>query len=49
MVQDPAHRPGREEVMPQMHYRVAQEGWGRVAETATSYNIPNEKSDHGDI
>jgi hypothetical protein len=37
LVQDPAHRLAREEVVPQVRYRVAQEGWGRVAETAAEY------------
>ena len=36
-VQDPAHRLSREEVVPQVRYRVAQEGWGRVAESAGGY------------
>jgi hypothetical protein len=39
MVQDPAHRLGREEVVPQVRYRVAQEGWHRVSETAISYEF----------
>jgi hypothetical protein len=39
LVQDPAHRLPREEVIPQVRYRVAQEGWNRVAESAISYKI----------
>ncbi len=39
MVQDPAHRLGREEVVPRVRYRVAQEGWGRVAESAVRYEV----------
>jgi hypothetical protein len=37
--QTPAHRLGREKVVPQVRYRVAQEGWGRVAEIAAKYNV----------
>jgi len=39
LVQDPAHRLQREEVVPQVRYRVTTEGWGRVAETANAYNF----------
>jgi len=39
LVQDPAHRLPREEVIPQVRYRVAQQGWGRVAEPAVKYEI----------
>jgi len=37
LVQDPAHRLPREEVVPRVRYRVAQQGWHRVAESAISY------------
>jgi superfamily II DNA or RNA helicase len=37
VVQDPARRLPREEVVPQVRYRVKQEGWRRVAEQAESY------------
>jgi superfamily II DNA or RNA helicase len=43
LVQDPAHRLGREEVVPQVRYRVAQEGWHRVAETAISYQFSPQR------
>jgi superfamily II DNA or RNA helicase len=36
-VQDPAHRLAREEVIPQVRYRVAQQGWVRVAESSVVY------------
>ena len=39
LVQDPARRLPREEVVPQVRYRVAQQGWGRVAESAVKYDI----------
>jgi superfamily II DNA or RNA helicase len=39
-VRDPAHRLSREEVAPQVRYRVAQEGWGRVAESTNRYDAP---------
>jgi superfamily II DNA or RNA helicase len=39
LVQDPAHRLGREEVVPQVRYRVAHEGWNRVAESAAEYQV----------
>jgi hypothetical protein len=38
-VQDPAHRLSCEKVVPQVRYRVAQEGWGRVAESTDRYNV----------
>ncbi len=38
-VQDPAHRLAREEVIPQVRYRVAQQGWRRVAEAAVEYRV----------
>jgi hypothetical protein len=37
LVQDPARRLGREEVVPQVRYRVREEGWQRVAESTTEY------------
>jgi superfamily II DNA or RNA helicase len=37
LVQDPAHRLSEQEVIPQVRYRVAQEGWHRVAESAAQY------------
>jgi hypothetical protein len=37
VVQDPAHRLPREEVVPQVRYRVRQEGWNRVAELAAEF------------
>ena len=37
LVQDPARRLPREEVVPQVRYRVAQQGWNRVAESAVTY------------
>ena len=39
LVQDPAHRLPREEVIPQVRYRVAQQGWNRVAEPAVEYEV----------
>jgi hypothetical protein len=39
LVQDPAHRLPREEVVPQVRYRVAQQGWNRVAEPAVEYEV----------
>ncbi len=39
VVQDPAHRLPREEVIPQVRYRVRQQGWHRVAEPAASYDV----------
>lgn len=39
VVQDPARRLPREEVVPRVRYRVSQEGWGRVAETPTDYDM----------
>ena len=39
LVQDPAHRLPREEVVPQVRYRVAQQGWKRVAESAVIYQV----------
>ncbi len=37
VVQDPAHRLAREEVIPQVRYRVVQQGWRRVAEPGVEY------------
>jgi len=45
LVQDPAHRLPREEVIPQVRYRVAQQGWHRVAEPAVKYEISEERID----
>ena len=39
LVQDPAHRLPREEIIPQVRYRVRQEGWHRVAEPAVEYTV----------
>jgi superfamily II DNA or RNA helicase len=39
LVQDPAHRLPREEVVPRVRYRVAQQGWHRVAEPAVEYKV----------
>jgi len=39
VVQDPARRLPREEVVPQVRYRVAQQGWRRVAESAVEYDV----------
>ena len=39
LVRDPAHRLPREEVIPQVRYRVAQQGWNRVAESAVEYKV----------
>jgi len=39
LVQDPAHRLQREDVVPQVRYRVTTEGWGRVAESVVEYNV----------
>jgi hypothetical protein len=38
-VQDPAHRLAQEEVVPQVRYRVMQQGWHRVAESGVEYKI----------
>lgn len=37
LVQDPAHRLPREEVVPQVRYRIAQQGWNQVAEQPIEY------------
>jgi len=39
VVQDPAHRLARQEVIPQVRYRVVQQGWRRVAEAAVEYRV----------
>ncbi len=39
LVQDPAHRLSEQEVIPQVRYRVAQEGWHRVAESPAEYKV----------
>lgn len=39
LVQDPAHRLSEQEVIPQVRYRVAQEGWHRVAELPAEYKV----------
>ena len=44
LVQDPAHRLPREEVIPQVRYRVAQQGWGRVAERVSEYDTSSTES-----
>ncbi len=45
MVQDPAHRLSREEVIPQVRYRVAQQGWHRVAEPVVEYEVLPERKE----
>jgi hypothetical protein len=48
LVQDPAHRLPREEVVPRVRYRVAQQGWHRVAEPAVSYEVsPQREANDG--
>ncbi len=42
LVQDPAHRLQREDVVPQVRYRVTTEGWGRVAESAEEYRTSTD-------
>ena len=37
LVRDPANRLPRKEVVPQVRYRVAQQGWHQVAELAIQY------------
>jgi len=39
LVQDPARRLPREEVAPHVRYRVAQQGWSRVAERPVKYGM----------
>ncbi len=39
LVQDPAHRLAGEEIIPQVRYRVAQQGWHRVAEQVSIYKV----------
>ncbi len=39
LVQDPTHRLSEQEVIPHVRYRVAQEGWHRVAESPSEYKI----------
>lgn len=39
LVQDPAHRLPREEIAPQVRYRVAQTGWLQAAESQIEYNM----------
>jgi hypothetical protein len=43
VVQDPAHRLPREEVVPQVRYRVGQQGWKQVAESAAGYRHASEQ------
>ena len=45
VVQDPAHRLAREEVIPQVRYRVVQQGWARVAESGGEYRIETSRGD----
>jgi superfamily II DNA or RNA helicase len=46
LVQDPARRLRREEVVPRVRYRVTQEGWYRVAESAVTYQVvPRPRAD----
>jgi hypothetical protein len=39
IVRDPAHRLPREEIVPQVRYRVTREGWHRVAEPVVEYGL----------
>ncbi len=39
LVQDPARRLPRQEVVPQVRYRVTQAGWDQVAEAAVEYKV----------
>ena len=47
LVQDPAHRLPREEVVPQVRYRVRQEGWNQVAAPAVEYDVSPVTSANG--
>jgi hypothetical protein len=49
MVQDPAHRLNREEVVAQVRYRVREEGWQRVAELATTYTVESQRRAGGSV
>jgi hypothetical protein len=48
-VQNPARRLSREDVVPQVRYRVAQEGWHRVAESTAEYDVSQGAGDVEDI
>jgi len=39
LIQDPARRLSREDVVPRVRYRVTQDGWGRVAEQVSIYEV----------
>ncbi len=45
LVQDPAHRLPREEIGPKIRYRVAQQGWHRVAESAARYEVSPQREE----
>jgi hypothetical protein len=45
LVQDPAHRLPGEEVVPQVRYRVTEQGWHRVAEAAIEYAVHSHGKD----
>ena len=45
LVRDPAHRLPREEVVPQVRYRVAQQGWHQVAERVAVYEVSLPNAD----
>jgi len=49
VVQDPAHRLAREEVIPQVRYRVAQQGWARVAEQGAEYRVSRQVDRVNDV
>ena len=45
LVQDPAYRLPREDVVPHVRYRVAQQGWNRVAESAARYEVSPQREE----
>jgi hypothetical protein len=48
LIQDPAWRLPGEEVVPQVRYRVTQQGWNRVAEQASTYNTISQSETRGE-
>ncbi|MCU0690516.1 MAG: DUF3883 domain-containing protein [Polyangiaceae bacterium] len=42
-LRDPGHRLAQEEVIPQVRYRVAQQGWARVAEEGSEYAVTGQR------
>jgi superfamily II DNA or RNA helicase len=44
VVQDPAHRLPREELIQRVRYRVKHSGWRQVAESTVQYNVSSELS-----